>query len=104
MIELLALPSHDAPPIGLDAWALAFLELGHPATIVPEGSGVAWIEVGPLRLRGYVVLSGATVEAINFEVHDASESESRTLVETAARRLGWEVDEDEDEQEDDLEE
>ena len=51
----------------------------------------SWIVVGRLRLRGYVVLQGQSVDAINFELAAPDPAPAAVAVEAAALALGWEV-------------
>lgn len=103
MRELLALPAWDTPPTPLDAWTARLAELGHPAKL-RRAEGETWLVVLPLHLRGYVVLEGADVGAINFELGAPDPAEAVALLEGAAAALGWELHEDEDEAQDDVEE
>src|SRR5436190_384074 len=91
MTELLALPAWDSPPRSLDDWAAGLTALGHPPEVAHESPGVAWLEVAPLRLRGYAVIEGGHVTAINFELHDPDIAPSYRLVAAAASALRWEV-------------
>jgi hypothetical protein len=106
MTELLALPGWNTPPTPLEAWSEALRSAGHPVATTRESTGVAWLEVGALRLRGYAVLQGDHVEAINFELAGTAGATgpetdpARTAVERAAAALGWEVHEDDGEEDD----
>lgn len=102
MIELLALPAWNAPPRTLDDWSAQLSGQGHRPTVVRDGSET-WIEVAPLRLRGYVELEGGRASAINFELSDPDPGPASQAVREAATALGWEVhaEDDEDEDEDD---
>ena len=91
MIELLSLPGHQAPPTTLDAWVAQLSTLGGPVTVTRDTPAACWLEVSPLRLRGYAILEGALVAAINFELTDPDPAPASRVVETAARTLGWEV-------------
>lgn len=99
MIERLAVPQWNAPGRTLDDWVAEFHRQGHPARIVPEPPEAAWLEIAPLRLRGYVVLEGRNVSAINFELSSADSAEAHRAIEAAAERLGFELHSDEDEDE-----
>ena|SRR5947209_5559021 len=103
MIELLALPGWDAPPRTLDDWAAQLAAQGAPARIVREAAGATWLEVAALRLRGFAVIEGPHVSAINFELAAPDPGPATQAIETAARALGWEVhpDEPDDEGDDD---
>ncbi len=91
MIELLSLPGHKAPPTSLDAWVVQLSTLGGPVTVTRDSPGASWLEVGPLRLRGYAMLEGGLVGAINFELTDPDPSPASRVIESAAQALGWEV-------------
>lgn len=101
MIELLALPEWDTPHRTIDDWMAALTALGHRPSLERESPGVAWLEVAPLRLRGYVVIESGHVAAINFELNDPDPATAIKVVKTAARSIGWEVDADEGDDDDD---
>ena len=101
MIERLALPSWNAPPLSLDAWTSRLKELGHPARISREGSAETWIELPALHLRGFAVIENGLVEAINFEIHASDPAPALALIDEAARGLAWEVHEDDEEDDED---
>jgi hypothetical protein len=105
MSELLALPGWQTPPTPLDEWVAQLEAHGGPVVVTAESSSVSWLEIGSLRLRGYAMLSGRNVEAINFELSAADPESARRVVQTVADALGWEVhaddDNDNDEQDDD---
>ncbi len=103
MMELLTLPAWNAPPRTLDDWRTALTAQGY-APAVHREQGVFWIEVAPLRLRGYVVTEDQHVSAINFELHDPDPDPAWTVVESAAQALGWEVHPDDEDEEEDIEE
>jgi hypothetical protein len=91
MIELLALPGWQVPPRTLDEWVFQLSELAGPVIVTRESTGVSWVEVASLRLRGYAVLEGSRVEAINFELGAPDPGPAARAVEQAAEALGWEV-------------
>src|SRR5262249_24756079 len=95
--ELLAIPAWDKAPIPIDDWRSAFTSRGQPARSVREDDET-WIDVAPLRLRGYVVLEGEGVGAVHFEVRDDA---ALGPLEEAAASLGWELHDDEGEGDDD---
>lgn len=102
MIELLALPVWDAPPRSVDDWRGALAGRGYEPRLEREASDECWLVVAPLRLRGYVVMEGDRVSAINFELTDPEPAAATRLLEEAAGELGWEIHPD-DEEVDDLE-
>jgi hypothetical protein len=104
MIELLALPGWKTSPLPLDAWVVKMRELGHAPTLVREDANACWLEVGALRLRGYAVIEGGHLSAINFELADPDPRPALDAIEAAALALGWEVYPDEPGEEDDLDE
>jgi hypothetical protein len=91
MIEILALPDWNTPPRTLADWSAQFAELGHASTVVRDDDGDTWIEVAAMRLRGIVELDGDRAESIYFELHDPDPTPATTLLESAARALGWEI-------------
>jgi hypothetical protein len=96
MIELLTVPDWNSPPRRLDEWSSA---LDVSSSVIREPDGTTWLEVASLRLRGYVVIEEGYVTAINFELHDPDPADARALVEKAASALGWEVHEEDAEEE-----
>lgn len=100
MVEWLAIPATDTPPTGLAAWLDRMEALGHRPTIAREGSDGAWLEVAPLRLRGYAVFEGDHVEAINFELHAPEPGPALDWLKAVADAIGWELYPDDDEDED----
>lgn len=99
MAELLAIPSWDASPATLEDWQGALAAEGADPR-VQHSEGETWLEVPALRLRGFVELEGAHVEAINFELSESHDEPSCRLLAAAARRLNWEVHPDEPEDDD----
>lgn len=91
MIELLVVPDWQAPPKTLDDWVVQLSERVDRVEVSRESTTVAWLEIGSLRLRGYAVLEGQYVEAINFELHAPDPAPAALVVEAAAQALGWEV-------------
>jgi hypothetical protein len=104
VIELLALPGWQTPPAPLDAWVERLTALAGPVVVTREGTDASWLDVGVLRLRGYAVLAGRTVEAINFELHDPDPTAAMQAINAAAAALAWEVHEDDEDETDDDEE
>src|SRR5205807_2362223 len=84
MLELLAVPEWNTPPRTLEDWSAALPE---PSAIVREPDGSVWIEVASRRMRGYVLIEGGQVSAINFELHDRDPAPARALIESAALSL-----------------
>jgi hypothetical protein len=104
MIELLALPGWQASATTLEEWVARLSEAAGAVEVTRESSGVAWLEVRGLRLRGYAVIeAGEHVEAVNFELTAPDPGPAARAVAEAAAALGWEVHQ-EDEEEDDGEE
>jgi len=102
MTELLAVPCWDVGPTPLAAWVDRLRSQGLAVRVEPESSGVSWVEVPALRLRGYAVLAGdGGVEAINFELTDPDPAPARAVVDRAAADLAWEVHDDDDAADDD---
>src|SRR4051794_12970234 len=99
MIEILVLPGWNIPETPLTDWAEQFAGQGLGATVTRESTGVSWIEVNALRLRGYAVMNGRTVEAINFELAAIDPAPARAAIEGAASALGWELHEDDETEE-----
>jgi len=104
MIELLALPGWQTAPTTLDAWVAQLETHGGPVVVTRESTGASWLEIGTLRLRGYAILAGRAVEAINFELAQADPAPATRAVNAAAEALGWEVHLDDDDDEVDGEE
>jgi hypothetical protein len=102
MIELLAVPSWQTPPTTLEAWVARFEQQGEHAVVIeresPEG---AWVHLEAIGARGFAVLAGQHVEAINFEIDDRETEAASRFLEEAAAAIGWEIHTDEDDGEDD---
>ena len=105
MTEYLAIPAWQTPPTPIDAWVGRLAEAsGAPVGLTREGSGVAWLELAPLRVRGYVQVENGQAAAINFELHALDPGPAARVLEAAAAALGWELhadDEDEADEDDD---
>jgi hypothetical protein len=99
-IELLALPGWQAPPRSLDDWVVQLTAHAGPVAVTREDTDVSWLEVAQLRLRGYAMLAGRNVDAINFELADIDPARATAAVTAAAEALGWEVHHDEDDVDD----
>ena len=104
MIEFLALPGWKTSPLPLDAWVVRLRELGHAPTLLREDANACWLEVGALRLRGYAVIEGDHLAAINFELSAPDPEPALRMIEAAALALGWEVHPDEPDEEGDFDE
>lgn len=97
MIEILAIPGWQAAEITLSAWSDRLTGQGLDVRVTRESTGVSWIEVASLRLRGYAVIEdGRRVEAINFELDGLEPSFAREALARAASALSWELHEDDD--------
>ncbi len=97
MIEILAIPGWQVVETPLSAWADQFAGQGLAVRLTRESTGVYWIEVTALRLRGYAVIEdGRRVEAINFEVAAPDPSPARDAIVRAASALSWELHEDDE--------
>jgi hypothetical protein len=96
MTEILALPGWRVADTPLTAWVEQFQAQGLEATATRESTDVWWVEVPALWLRGYAVMDGLRVEAINFELADPDETPARQALERAAAALNWELHEDDD--------
>ena len=94
MTELLALPGWNTPPTALDAWVEALGSPGHAVVTTRESTTVSWVEIAALRCRGYVLMQGQHVEAINFELTALDPAPARAFIEAVAVSLGWEIHDD----------
>ncbi len=102
MTELLAIPSWKTEPTTLDTWVARLGELaGSPATLERVPPDGAWIVVGAKRVRGFAMLAGPHVEAINFELVDHDPAPATRYLEEVAASLDWELHPDDDEDGDD---
>jgi hypothetical protein len=106
MLEYLALPAWKTPATTVDAWVVQLSQSGGPVIVARESSTVSWLEVAPLRLRGYVVIENGHATAINFEILGVDHTLATRAIEAAAEALGWELhaddgDDTDDEDEDD---
>ena len=96
MLELLAVPTWNAPRRTLDDWIATLAAQGVAPVVTREPDGETWIEVASLRLRGYVVEERDHLDAINFELHADDVAPAMRLVESAATAVDWETHVDED--------
>ena len=103
MIELLVLPDWKTPPTPLDDWVAQLTTHGGPVVVIREAADASWLEIGRLRLRGYAMVAGRNVEAINFELADPDPVPATDAVLAAATALGWEVHHDDDDEDSDWE-
>src|SRR3954471_17527 len=88
MIELLAIPAHGTGPTTLEAWAGA-LRAGSGGEVTGERESAegAWLVLGPLRLRGFAMIAGHEVEAINFELSAIDPAPATAMIEAVAAGL-----------------
>jgi hypothetical protein len=100
-IELLALPGWQAPPRSLDDWVAQLTNHAGPVVVTREDTDVSWLEVAQLQLRGYAMLVGRNVDAINFELADSDPAPATCAVTAAAEVLGWEIHLDDEDEVDD---
>lgn len=103
MLEFLAIPAFNTRPTSVDDWAARLAEFAGPVAVDRDSPSAAWLEVGSLRLRGYVLIENGHATAVNFEVHGHDNEAAIRAIEDAAGALRWEVypDDDEDEEADD---
>jgi hypothetical protein len=94
MTELLALPEWNAPPRTLADWSEQLAQLGHSPHLEQESGDAAWLEIAPLRLRGYALIEGELVTAINFQLAATDPQFAASVVLQAAQALGWELHDD----------
>ena len=99
--ELLALPGWQTPPRSLDDWVAQLTSHAGPVVVTREDTDVSWLEVAQLGLRGYAMLGGRNVDAINFELADSDPAPATRAVTAAAEALGWEVHLDDEDEVDD---
>ncbi len=101
MFEILAIPGWKTAGTPLSDWVAQFAGQGFEAVVTRESTAVSWIVVDALRLRGYAVMAGRTVEAINFELSDPDPQSARDALERASIALAWELDDSQDDDDDD---
>jgi hypothetical protein len=100
-VELLALPGWQTAATSLDAWVAQLTAHAGPIVVTRESATVSWLEAARHRLRGYVMLAGQSVEAINFELSGSDPAPGTHALTAAADALGWELHPDDGEDEDD---
>ena len=90
-IELLVLPGWQSPPRSLDDWVAELTSHAGPVVVTREDADASWLEVALLQLRGYAMLVGRNVDAINFELAGTDPEPATRAVTAAAEALGWEI-------------
>jgi hypothetical protein len=101
MSELLSLPGWQTPPTPLEAWIAQLAAHAGPVVVTREAAGASWLEVASLRFRGYAMLAGSNVEAINFELSATDPIPATRAIVAAAQAIGWEIHEDDEEDDED---
>ena len=101
MFEIIATPGWNTAATPLAQWVEALERQGLAVLVTRESTAVSWIEMPGLRLRGYVVTEGVNAEAINFELAAGGDSPARAAVAQAAEALGWQLDDEQDDEDDD---
>lgn len=91
MIELMVIPDWNTPERTLEDWVSRLSEVGGPVVVTRESVSASWIEIASLRLRGYAVIEGPRLEAINFELHASDPDPALRVIEAVSKELGWEV-------------
>ncbi len=101
MREYLAIPAWRTPPTPLAAWVAGLTEAAGPVAVRPDPPSAFWLEVAPLRLRGFALIEEGHASAINFELHDPDPDPATRAIEAAALALGWEIHADDEDDPDD---
>ena len=96
MIERLAIPSWKTPPRTLDDWKVRFEALGHPAAL-DRGPEEAWLLVDSAGLRALAVIEAEALGALHVEIDAEDPAHALALLDAAAGQLGWEVHDEDDE-------
>ncbi|WP_435015809.1 hypothetical protein TA3x_003362 [Tundrisphaera sp. TA3] len=91
MVEYLALPDWQSPPVDINAWVACLTEACGPTTLTRESPDVNWVETPTRRLRGYAVIEAGKVAAINFELHSLDPGPTLSALEAAVAAIGWEL-------------
>ena len=94
MPEILALPGWKVIDTPFSAWVDQFQAQGLEAVATRESTDVWWVAIAALQLKGYAMMDGKHVEAINFELADSDIIPAREALEQAASALSWELHED----------
>lgn len=100
----MAIPGWDIPPHQVDDWARALGDAAPGQTVVrqSEPSEGTWLILNALGLSGLVVMEEGAATAVHFEIEASDPAPATTVVHDAARALGWDVyNDDDDEDEDD---
>jgi hypothetical protein len=102
MIEWLAIPAWRTPETTLEAWVDRLeLQAGQAVVVERDPPEGAWIHLETIGVRGFAVLAGQHVEAINFEIDDRDTGAAARFLEEAASAIGWEIHPDDEDDEDD---
>lgn len=101
MPELLAIPCWDSPPRTLQDWMEGLEAAGLAPGSVRDSPSAWWIDAPTAGLRGYVIMQGQRVEAINFEILGDDLESTRARLANIAGALGWELHAEDDEDDED---
>ncbi len=91
MVEYLALPGWQTPPVDVQDWVDRLTEACGPTTLIRETPTVNWVEVPGMKLRGYAVIEDGKATAINFELHSPDPEPALLALGAVASAMGWEL-------------
>jgi hypothetical protein len=91
MTERVAIPAWGTPPTTIAAWVEALETHLGPVDIDREGPNEAWLDVQERLVRGFAVIEGPHVSAVNFEIEAEDPLPAVRDLDAACLAIGWEL-------------
>lgn len=101
MIERLAIPAWDTKPTLIAAWVEALEQHLGPVEFDRDGPTEAWFDVDSRVVRGFAMIEGPHIAAINFEIDADDPLPAVRDLDQACVSIGWELHIDDEDSEDD---
>lgn len=89
-LDWLVVPPTGVAGCPLEDWLGALTQAGEVVSAHRDPEGL-WIRFGELDLAGFVSLDKSLVEAISFEIPAEVANRHRIAIRAAADKLGWEI-------------
>jgi len=103
MTERIAIPAWNTESTPIATWVEALETRLGPVVMERDGPDGAWLEVDSRLVRGYAMLEGPHIVAVNFEIEAKDPDFAIRDIESACEAIGWElhIDDDPDADQDD---